>query len=85
MMIPRATTCPMRRYQHGVRHTFVTPEMMMITKVVMVMMMPPLDLRAIADGLVISVETSFLVAARVLEWRLDVFVDGSLAVRSWSG
>lgn len=76
----------MSRYYRGI---FVTPimivmMMMMVVVMVMVMMtmMPPLALGTIADGLAVSVETSFLIAARMLERRLDVLVDGPLAVRS---
>lgn len=71
---------PMRRHQRYVRRTLVTPMMTMI-----VVMMPPFDLRTIAGALTVDVETPFLVAASVLERCLDVLVDGPLAVRSRRG
>ena len=45
----------------------------------------PVDLRAIGDAPFVLVVTSFLMISAVLERRLDVLVDGPLAVRPWHG
>lgn len=80
---PPATPRPMSRYHRGV---LVTPRMTVMVMMVVLTMMPPLALGTIADdGLAVAVEASFLTAARVLERRLDVLVDGSLAVWSRRG
>ena len=57
----------------------------MVMMMVVMVMMPPLILRTVAGRLAIGIEASFLTATRVLERRLDVLVDGPLAIRSWRG